>query len=384
MNVFRYLPLVCKQVVRHPMRTCLTSGGVAVAMFLLCGVQAMQRGAERVTTAAAGDNILIVYRKDRFCPFASRMPESYARRIAAIDGVREVLPVRINVTNCRTSLDVVTFRGVPAEDFLTQYGKDIAFKAGTREEWLRRSDAALLGETLARRRGLSVGDRFDAAGVTSYVAGIIDSAEPQHQNVAYTHLGFLQSSTGSRIGGIVTQFNVRVTDPQRLEEVARAIDAEFASDQDPTATRSEKAFIAQAASDIMQIVRFTGWLGWGCLIAVLALLGNAAAMAVQERVREHAVLQTLGYGPRLLAGLIVAESAIVSLAGGATGTLIGFACLWWGRFAISVDGMSVPIAYEAGLVVTGLSIAAALGILAGLAPAWQAARQEIVTCFRAV
>src|SRR6185369_9062735 len=101
------------------------------------------------------------------------------------------VPTKIVVNNCRTSLDVVTFRGVPEEKFVASYGSSLQVIDGSIDDWRRRTDAALLGETLAARRGLKVGDRFDAAGVTVYVAGIARSDEPQDRNVAYVHLDFL-------------------------------------------------------------------------------------------------------------------------------------------------------------------------------------------------
>ncbi|MCG3128355.1 MAG: hypothetical protein CHACPFDD_03239 [Phycisphaerae bacterium] len=380
----RYLPLVAKQVLRNPTRSVLTMCGVAVAMFLYTTVQAMQAGVEAATRATAADNTLIVYRKDRFCPFTSRMPQSYEQRIAKIPGVASVMPMKITVSNCRTSLDVVTFRGVEDEAFQREYTSAFTVVAGSLAEWLKRSDGVLLGETLASRRGLKVGDRFDAVGITAYVAGVIRSAEPQHQNVAYAHLSFLQFASGSRQGGIVTQFNVRVTDPALLDSVAAAIDAEFASDQEPTTTRSEKAFVAHAASDILEIVRFAGWMGWGCLAAVLALVGNSIVLAVQDRIREHAVLQTLGFRGGLIARLIMTEGALMSLVGGLGGCGAALAVLHWRQLAISMEGLSIPISASAGVLGTGLLVALLLGVAAGLVPAWQASRREIVACFRAV
>lgn len=385
MNVVtRFLPFVVKQVARHRTRSALTSAGVAVAMFLYCGVEAMQQGAETVTRAGAAETTLIVYRKDRFCPFTSRMPQSYEQEIAAMDGVAGVIPMQITVNNCRTSLDVVTFRGVPQDDFVAEYEPDLTMIEGSADEWTARSDAALLGETLARRRGLSVGDRFDAAGITVYVAGIFRSDDPRHHNVAYVHLDFLQFASGSRSGGLVTQFNVRVADPARLDAVAAAIDEYFAAAQEPTHTRSEQAFVAQAVSDILEIVSFTRWLGLGCLAGVLALVANAIVLAVQDRIREHAILQTLGFRGSAIAGLIVAEGAMLSIAGGVIGSIIAVAVLRWGRFALSVEGHSVPIEASLGVLASGIVISMVLGTVAGLLPAWQAGRRSIVECFRAV
>ncbi|HMQ14355.1 MAG TPA: ABC transporter permease [Phycisphaerae bacterium] len=379
----RFAPLVLKQIVRQRVRSLLTITGLAVAMFLFTAVQAAQSGVREATQATAADTMLIVYRKDRFCPFASRMPQSYARQIERIPGVRSVVPVQILVNNCRTSLDVVTFRGVPHDAFEETFLPDLEIVAGSLDEWRRRSDAALIGERLAQRRGLSVGDRFDAAGVTVYVAGIVRSDQPQHQNVAYVLLDFLQYGAGSRAGGTVTQFNVKVDNPQRLGEVAQAIDADLATAQEPTRTSGEKAFVAQAAADVVELVGFVSWLGWGCLAAVLALVGNAIVLSVQDRIRDHAILQTLGYRGHQIARLILSEGLLLSLAGAALGCGAALLILWRSALAISVDGLNIPIHADPAAFAVGVGLAAALGVLASLAPAVQAGRRSIVACFRA-
>lgn len=380
----RLIPVVLKQVVRQRTRSLLTVAGVAVAMFLFCAVQSMQRGTELATQTTAKDTELIVYRKDRYCPFASQIPEHYLPRLEKIPGVVNVVPMKIVVSNCRTSLDVVTFRGVPDDRFIETYGDKVNLASGSFDDWKNRSDAVLLGETLAARRGLKVGDRFDAAGITAYVAGVIRSDEPQHQNVAYAHLPFLQLA--SKIGGlgIVTQYNVRVADPSQLQSVAALIDVEFATDTEPTQTRSEKQFVARAASDVIEIVGFTRWLGWGALAAVLALVANAIVLAVQDRIREHAVLQTLGFTGNLIARMILAESTLLAVAGALIGSIGALVAVKMTRFSLSVDGLSIPIHADPLTIVTGVGVAVLLGVVAGMMPAWQASRREIVECFRMV
>src|SRR5688500_9133496 len=261
----KFIPLVFKQITRHRTRTLLTVAGVATAMFLFASIQAMQAGVREATQTTAKDTTLVVYRQNRFCPATSRLPEYYGDRIAKVPHVVSVIPMQIVVNNCRTSLDVVTFRGVPEDDFTSSYAPRLKMLGGSMDSWKSRTDAALLGETLANRRGLKVGDRFDAAGVTVFVAGVVRSDEPQDQIVAYVHLQFLQRATGNRKLGVVTQFNVKVDDPKHLDTVAAAIDAEFARDPEPTQTSAEKAFVARAAADVINLIGFTQYLGWGCL-----------------------------------------------------------------------------------------------------------------------
>lgn len=379
----RFVPVVLKQVWRHRTRSLLTVGGVAVAMFLFIAVQALQKGVSDATSISAADQILVVYRENRFCPATSRLPEHYAQRIANMPGVADVIPMKVVVNNCRASLDVITYRGVPNKD-LAGLSKKWTIVAGSVDEWKRRSDAAIVGEQLASRRGFRVGDSFDSSGVTVSVAAIIRSDEPQDQNVAYVQLAFLQQAAAGGGLGIVTQFTVRVSDPAHMDQVAKAIDDEFRSEAEPTTTRPEKAFVAQAGQDIVELVGFTKYLGWGCLAAVLALVANAIILSVQDRIKEHAVLQTLGYRSGLIARLIVAEGVIFGLVGGVLGTAIAAGVLQYGHYSISAEGLSVNVSADAQVIMTGLAIAAGVGILAGLVPAWQAGRREIAQCFRAV
>ncbi len=383
MIAVRFLPIILKHITRHRVRTGLTAAGIAVAMFLFTAVQAMHHGVTLATRSTAEDSTLVVYRKDRFCPATSQMPQDYESRIARINGVSSVIPIAIVVTNCRTSLDVVTFRGVPKEQFLAQRRDSLRVTAGSLDDWLRRTDAAIVGQTLADRRGLRPGMTFDAAGITAVVAAVIRSDDPQDHNVAYTALEFIQLAGRNQLG-IVTQFNVRVADPSLLDDVAQRIDDEFRHAQAPTATFTEKAFTARVAQDVVELVRFAWWLGIGCLAAVLALVANAIILSVQSRLSEHAILQTLGYTSRHIAAMIVTEGAIIAVIGGLAGASAAVILARSASLALSVEGQSIPITAGPQLLITGLVVCAVIGTLAGLVPALQASRKDIAACFRTV
>ena len=379
------IPTVWRQIVRAPIRTLLTVSGIAVAMFLFTSVEAMRAGVDQATRASAEDATLVVYRENRFCPFTSRLPQFYGDRIRRIEGVNDVIPMRILVSNCRASLDVVTFRGVPVDDLETTLGDAGRFVEGAPEDWRRRGDAAMVGESLAARRGVSVGDRFSAAGVTVYVAGIIQSERAQDRNVAYVQLPFLQETVmRGGTGGIVTQFNVTVDTPSRMEEIAAIIDAEFKFDEHPTSTWPEKAFVGRAVRDVVELVSFAGWVGWGSLAAVLALIANAIILAMRDRIRDQAVLQTLGYSGGLLAWMVLLEGAILGAAGGLVGGVASTILITFGRFSMAMEGVNVEIVNDPRLAVIGAGIAILLGLLAGAVPAVRAARSEITEGLRAI
>jgi len=79
----KFMPVVFKQLWRHRVRSVLTLAGVAIAMFLFIAVQTLQEGVRQSTQAAAGDTTLVVYRANRFCPAASRLPQMSSRSAAS-------------------------------------------------------------------------------------------------------------------------------------------------------------------------------------------------------------------------------------------------------------------------------------------------------------
>jgi putative ABC transport system permease protein len=372
--------LALKNIFRHRMRTILTLLGVAAGMFLFASVETMQDSLHRATSQSADETTLIVYRENRYCPATSRLPEHYQDTIRKIEGVKEVIPVQIIVNNCGASLDVITFRGVPPEE-LARYNPALEVLEGSIEDWKKRSDAALLGEVFAKRRGLKPGDRFDAAGITVSIAAIIRSPEPQDNNVAYVHLPFLQQE--SRTGlGTVTQFNVRVTSAAMLQDVARQIDETFRSDAQATHTRPDSAFFAETASQLVELVGFTRWLGIGAVAAVLLLVANALMLIVRGRVKETAILATLGFTGRHLFLMVLLEGILLGVSGGLLGVGSAFAFLEWQSFTLGNEGITLAITPTVLILLRGIAVALGLGLLASLYPAWKATRQEIVTSLR--
>ena len=343
-TMLRTIPVVLKQIRRSPIRSGLTVGGIAIAMFLFCFVEAMRDGVSTATTASAEDATLIVYRQNRYCPFSSKLPQYYGDRIEKIEGVTSAVPVQITVTNCRASLDVVTFRGVPRDELVDVLEPGWTIANGSITDWKKRGDGALIGESLAARRGVRVGDRFSAAGITVYVAGIIESEAPQDRNVSYVHLPFLQESmrTGGT-GGSVTQFMVKVENPLVMDDVARTIDGEFMYEEHPTSTSSEKAFVGRAARDIVEIVGFATWLGWSALVTVFALVANAIVLAMRDRIRDHAVLQTLGFTGGLIGFMVVFEGAVLGMLGGGIGAFAAWSVARIGHFSMTMEGLNVEI-----------------------------------------
>ncbi len=384
LRFIRVLRLPRLQLQRHGLRTALAVGGIAVAMLLWTVIRSAELGVAAATERTADDTRLVVYRQNRYCPFASQLPQHYAQSIGRLPGVRDVAPVKIVVSNCRASLDVLTFRGVEREWLVRELAPKITLRGGSIDAWLARGDAALVGEELATRRRLRAGDTFRSAGVTAVVAGVFASDEPQDRNSAFVHLPFLQEQAqrgGS--GGIVTQFVVTVDDPDRLDAVASAIDENFARDSYPTSTSPEKQFVADAARDVVQLAGFASWVALAALAAVFALVANALALSMQARVRDTAVLEVLGFTAPLIAWMTLVEGAVLALLGGAIGAGAAWSSLALLRPAFSAEGAVIEILPSPGVVAAGLAASVAVGVAAALVPALRAARLGAAQALRA-
>ena len=368
--------LSCKQALRNRTRSFLTLLGVATGMFLFTTVETMQDSLQSATVSNADDITLVVYRENRFCPATSRLPEHYKNEIAQVPGVKSVIPIQIVVNNCGTSLDVVVFRGVPPNT-LKDKNSEIKLMKGSWETWQKRDDGALIGKNLAKRRKLDVGDLFDAAGITVSVSGIVEAGDTsQNDNVAFVHLPFLQQS--SKIGlGVVTQFNVKVNDSSLLKRVAGAIDQRFKSDTEPTSTQPEKAFFANTATELIELIRFSRWIGLACVCAVVGLIANSILLTVRGKISEHAVLKTLGYSKIMIGWMVLAEGIFLSGLGGFLGIFISFCFLHYQGVSIGSEGLILAFVPSGEVVSRGIFASLALGVIAGLYPAWQAGRLSI-------
>jgi len=376
----RWLLLVRRNLLRRPGRSALTVLGIAFGTLLLVLVEGLSAGLARALSGSDAARTLIVYRQNRYCPQTSYLPERYTREIERVDGVTSVLPVKVYLSNCRASLDIVAFQGAPVERLLS--ARDIELTAGDVEAFRRERDAALVGREFAARRGLDVGDSFRLGSIGIKVAGIFRSSEPVEEGVVLTHLEYLQRAGPVDRLGTVTQYEVRVDDPARAESIARAIDARFAAAEEPTDTRAKVAFLETATRDLREVLRFARLLAFGCVAVVLTLVGNTVLMAVVERTREMGVLRTIGFHGRHLAQAVLLEGAAYALGGFLLGLAAAFALIAATHLSIGAEGVSVAFVVTGAVVARALALALGAALAAALVPALQAGRMSVVRALK--
>ena len=116
------------------------------------------------------------------------------------------------------------------------------------------------------------------------------------------------------------------------------------------------------------------------MVVVTALLGMVTMImtTLNERRREMAILRSVGAGPRTIIGLLVAEAAVLTVAGVACGAALLYAALFVLQpFIDRQFGLYIPVTaptpYELQLL-AGIIVA---GVAAGLLPAIRAYRLSL-------
>jgi len=378
--VQKFLPYVLKSLWRRRARTLLTVSGTAAALLVFCFIGSAQRGLAELTSGDDAGRTLIVFQENRFCPQSSRLPQDSTGDIAKMPGVRDVFPIKVFTNTCRASLDAIVFQGLPADDLAAW--RDLELGSGDRTAYERQGDAARVGVDVATRRSLAPGDKFTIGGVSVVVRGVFRSADAAENNLIYTHLDFLQRARGASDVGTATQLEVHLADGADPDEVAARIDQNFAAGPVATTTRTKGMFEADTLADLAELIGFIHWLGYACVGLVLSLVATTTLMSVQDRIKEHAVLQTLGLRPERVFSLVVLESVVLSALGGVLGVAASMVLLGWTGMSVSAEGVTLAFEPSAALAVQGMTIATLVGLLAGAAPGWQAARAEIVPALR--
>jgi putative ABC transport system permease protein len=378
--MFKLLPYILKTLWRHQSRTVLTVSGSAVALFVFCFVGSVQEGMVDLQRRQAAKRSLISFQENKFCPATSHIPQDYEEKIRPLPGVRDVVPIQVYTNNCRASLDVVVFYGLPPAK--VRQVRDFELVSGSWDEFERHQDAALMGRAVAGRKGQKVGDVFKIGGIDVRVAGIFTATDPAEESYIYTHLDFLQRRQGQSQAGTVTQFEVLLDAQADPDAVSAQIDRAVRGGPIQTDTRPKGVFQMQSLGDLTQLIGMAHYLGFACVGLVLALVATTTVMSVQDRIKEHAVLQTLGFSAPKVFGMVLVESILLSAAGGLVGVGAAMVVLKFSHLAVGAEAVTIAFTPSLRLAATGLVVALTAGALAGIAPALHAARTEIVPALR--
>lgn len=371
-ELFAFFPYVFRTAFRARTRSLLTVLGGTLAMMLFAFVRTVDGGVDDLAERTA-QPVLVVFQDSRFCPLTSELPVRYERDIRKIEGVQDVLPTLVFINSCRSNLDLVTLHGVPHDQLESLY--DLEVLEGSIADWKGRSDGALVGERLAERRQIRVGERVNLSEVDVHVSGIVRSDSAAVGNLAFVSLD--QLSLARKRQGAATQFLVKVDPNADPEEISAAIDEHFRTDEARTDTKGMQAFVAAAISEITEVVDFARWLGYLGVLVVALVVANTVFISAESRIGEMGVLETVGMQKPMLMALIAGEGVGLGLIGGLLGTGVVYAILTIWPVTLGVEGHGIDLAPDGRMVLQCLLAALVVGLIASIPPAIAVARRPL-------
>ncbi|MBM4000007.1 MAG: FtsX-like permease family protein [Planctomycetes bacterium] len=382
----KYVSLVWSNLRRKRLRTGLTVLSIFIA-FVLFGLLCTIKEAFTAGVTLAGADRLISRHK---VSLIMTLPESYARRMARIPGVASA--VHLTWFNGIYQDEPKNFFGsFPVSDPTAYFDLYPEFLLPTEQEeaWLKTRTGAVVGRSLADRFHWKIGDRvplkspiWPRAAEEAWefdIVGIFDGANRATDTSGFYFRYDYFDEARANGKGQVGWFVVRADDPDRADEIARAVDAEFANSPYETKTEPEGAFAQGFVQQIGDIGAILMAILSAVFFTILLIAGNTMAQAVRERTMELGLLKALGFTNGLVLALVLAESCLIATAGG----FAGLAVAWLATVGGSPIPSVLPVFFlPAKYVAMGAVLVFALGVVTGILPALEAMRLRIATALR--
>ncbi|HET8772326.1 MAG TPA: FtsX-like permease family protein [Thermoanaerobaculia bacterium] len=381
----RFAGLLFSNFKRHKTRTILTVLSIMVAFILFAYLGAIRTAFDYGVSLAGVDRLVVRHKVSIIQP----LPTSYEARIERLDGVADAMHQTWFGAIYQEPRNFFGQIPVNPEELMRMY-PEIRLPKEQMDAWLKTRTGAIAGRKTAERFGWKVGDKIPLMGTywrskqgdrlwTFDLVGIYDGArkETDTSNFYFRYDYFDEMRTRGQ--GLIGWYAIRVKDPQHAEDVARAVDAEFANSPFETRTETEGAFVkgfAEQAGNIGAIVIFVLTV---VFFTILLVAGNTMAQAVRERTSELGVLKAIGFTDGQVVGLVLAEALLIAVVGGSIGLALG--ALFVGAGDPTGGALRVfvlrPVYVALGIVCIVL-----LGFVSGLLPALQAMRMNPVDALR--
>lgn len=368
--------LAAQNTVRNPRRTALTGSALMVGLALVAGIGTLSASA----TASTRSDIAKILTTDFVVTGGW---EGFSAQTAAnlrdIDGVADSV-----------ILERVGFASVQADS--SDNGSSFAYPATA-------VDPAYLGTAL--NLTVSKGDLDDVGGLN--VAVQQSAAEDQDWTVG-SQIEALVSTTTPRtftivaivadtdlLANVIMSPDANDSDKplaQRTTDLALVITKKGA-DNDAVATRvdaalaplvtvvasSQQEYQDSAAGDLNTLLNIIyGLLGLSIVIAALGI-ANTLAMSLHERTREVGMLRAIGLKRRQLWNMVVLESLWTAVYGALLGVAMGLILGVVAQRLLRDSGLkTLEIPWLTIVIV--IAVAALVGVISALAPAFRAARMN--------
>jgi putative ABC transport system permease protein len=381
---------ILRELSRRKLRTSLTITGITIGIWALVVFSSLANqinGLVGMGSEYFADKIVVT---DGMAFGSSPMRLDDVEIIAGLDGVGAVQP------KVEIPWDPDPAIGFGAPDFLvgTIPGADAGFETFTLELATGRQliaedtgNVVVLGSTIARKYGVVAGGTVDIRGESFEVLGTLQPTLSSPDTNGFIPLSTAQalyvgdlpplvaeSLQADELANQIVVFPEVGADPTT---VAAAIEA--AVENSATMTGAEFSETVGATTVIFNAI-IIGVAAISLIVGGLSVI-NTMAMSVAERTREIGIRRAIGGSRRRIVRELVAEAGVIGLLGGLIGLGLGAAVVVLVNEAGRSSG-TVLFDLTAQTAAFAVGFSTILGMVAGIIPAWTAARLDPVSALR--
>lgn len=374
---------------RNPLRMGLTAVAFALPMAIFVAAISLVVALAQMAASNEKELRLGVHHKTSL---VNTLPEGMRRKIEALDPDRRNLTAVCGMRwfggRVPNTQDTLTSLAADPDTFPTVYS-DTRMTPAEIDDWNRRRTACVVGTNPAESYGWKTGDRITLESTVPpylklefHIVKVLENKE--RANFFYFRRDYLVESLAGQ--GIddprCNIFWVKCSSADGLRSLQRQIDALFANTPDETKSEDENTFGAnftQAAGNIPGLMQAMSVV----VVVVIAMVaGNTMMMSFRERTRELAVFKAIGFQSGRVFRIVIAESMMLALGGSLAGIVPVSLFLWLSPVKLQRMGPLGMLEVSWLAVAISLSIALAVGLVAGFWPAWQAMRLRTTDALR--
>jgi len=372
--------------------TFATAGGIALVVFVLAAAMMLSAGVKKTLVAGGRPDNAIVTRKGSGAELSSSIENNLVSLVLSAPGVKKdetgaplgsgetvVVIAQDKLGGAAGQVSNVQVRGVP--DNVMKVRPDVHIIEGRPAK--PGTDECIIGKNLVGNyRGMNIGEKFDLKKnrpVT--VVGVFEAGGSSFESEVWASVETARSSFGRE--GLVSSITVRLDSPAKFDAFKATIetDKQLLLEAERETTYYEKQ--SQATALFVSVL--------GTVISIFCAFGatlgamNTMFAAVAQRRREVGTLRALGFSKFEILTSFVAESTVLTVAGGLVG-LVASLLLTFAHVSLMNQASWSEITFSftpTPGILTGAVVAGVLmGLIGGFLPAIKAAGTSPIEAMR--
>jgi putative ABC transport system permease protein len=320
-----------------------------------------------------------------------------ARALDAIPEVEHWAP-RLRAEGLAASPHASVGVAIAGVDPIREAGVSIAVESISSGTWLGEPGRVVLGHKLARRLNANVGSKLvlsvqdlegELTGQAFRIAGLIRAGSRElDDGVVFMRLEDAQTLVG--MGEAISEIAVMTSDRALVDQIQQRLQAALGNGPEVRTWEQLEPLLVYMVDSFDSMA----WIIYAAVFIAMAFgIANVLLMAVFERTREIGMMRAIGMSRARVVGMVVLESAFVTLLGLSLGVALALLGIWMigdgidiSRWAADIDAYGVETVLKPALrrrdLVTPIVVGAVTAVFSSLWPAIRAGRAKPADALR--